>query len=258
MPIVAVVAGIAGAAGAASGAAALLGGAFSLANVAAGLAFVGGVSTALGAVTGNKKLQKFGMITGLGGAALGGIASLASGGASVAAPAGAVLDAGSVGAEAASLTGADLALTGGAGAAPGSTMLPSGNGLLSTAGAPPALGAGNPSFLATRAAAADAAVAAAPSTVPAAAVTAAPPQVAGDSVGNVGSTGQAFAQAKGLLGSVGSVIESNPGLAKIGLGALSAVGEARSAKSAREEAVRQMEAERDRLNRSISAQRANF
>lgn len=76
MPAVAVIGGIATAAGAAAGASALIGGAFTLANVASGLAFVGGVASALGGITGNKKLMKFGMIAGLAGAAAGGIGSL--------------------------------------------------------------------------------------------------------------------------------------------------------------------------------------
>lgn len=77
MPVVAVVGGIATAAGAASGAAALVGGAFTMANVAAGLAFVGGVTTALGGLTGNKKLMKIGAIASIGGLAVGGLSSLA-------------------------------------------------------------------------------------------------------------------------------------------------------------------------------------
>ncbi len=74
MPAVAVVAGIASAVGGAAAFTAT----FTLANVAAGLAVVGGISTALGAVTGNKKLQKFGMIAGVGALAAGGIAALTS------------------------------------------------------------------------------------------------------------------------------------------------------------------------------------
>lgn len=78
MPAVAVIGGIATAAGAASGAAALIGGAVTLGNVAAGLAFVGGVTSALGGITGNKKLMKFGMISGVAGLAVGGISALAN------------------------------------------------------------------------------------------------------------------------------------------------------------------------------------
>lgn len=77
MPVVAVVAGVASAA---SGIAAF-GAATGLAAVSAGLAVVGGVATALGGLTGNKKLMKFGMIAGLGGAAISGISSLANSGA---------------------------------------------------------------------------------------------------------------------------------------------------------------------------------
>lgn len=87
MPAVAVIGGIASAVSGAAAFSAAAG--FTLANVAAGLAVVGGVSTALGAITGNKKLMKFGMITGLAGAAAGGIASLANSAADTAASAGA-------------------------------------------------------------------------------------------------------------------------------------------------------------------------
>lgn len=79
MPAVAVVGGIATAAGAASGAAALIGGTITLSTVASGLAFVGGVASSLGGITGNKKLVKFGMIAGLAGSAVGGIGSLMNG-----------------------------------------------------------------------------------------------------------------------------------------------------------------------------------
>lgn len=80
MPVVAVFAGIASAAAGMAGATALLAGTVTLSTVAAGLAVVGGIATALGAITGNKKLMKFGMITGIAGAAVGGIASLTSAG----------------------------------------------------------------------------------------------------------------------------------------------------------------------------------
>ena len=52
--------------------------AVTLGNVAAGLAFVGGVTSALGGITGNKKLMKFGMIAGVAGLAVGGISALAN------------------------------------------------------------------------------------------------------------------------------------------------------------------------------------
>lgn len=74
MPVVAVVGGIAAAAGAAGGAAALIGGTITLSTVAAGITFVGGVATALGAVTGNKKLMKIGAVAGIAGFA-GGLAA---------------------------------------------------------------------------------------------------------------------------------------------------------------------------------------
>jgi len=85
MPAVAVIGGIATAAGAASGAAALIGGTITLSTVASGLAFVGGVASALGGITGNKKLMKFGMIAGVAGLAAGGINSLMNSGADAAA-----------------------------------------------------------------------------------------------------------------------------------------------------------------------------
>ena len=85
MPVVAVVGGIASAVGAAAGATALIGGTITLSTVASGLAFVGGIASALGGITGNKKLMKFGMIAGVGGLAMGGVASMMGGAGDVAA-----------------------------------------------------------------------------------------------------------------------------------------------------------------------------
>ena len=80
MPVVAVIGGIASAAAGATAFAAAGGFAagITLGTVAAGLSIVGGVASALGGLTGNKKLMKIGMIAGLGGAALGGLGSLTS------------------------------------------------------------------------------------------------------------------------------------------------------------------------------------
>ena len=83
-------------------------------------------------------------------------------------------------------------------------------------------------------------------------------EVTAGAVGNVGSTTSAFGKATGALSGFGNALNANPGLTKVGLGMLSAYGEAKSAKSLREDQLRQMERERDRLNASISMQRQNF
>lgn len=74
MPVVVVVGGIA----AASAGFAAIGAATGLAAFVAGAQIVGGVASVLGAVTGNKKLAKVGMIASLGATAVGAISSMAT------------------------------------------------------------------------------------------------------------------------------------------------------------------------------------
>ena len=77
MPVVAAVGGIASAVAGAGAFSAAAG--FTLANVVAGVQIVSGVAAALGAVTGNKTLQKVGLIGAAAGAAVSGLNSLTDG-----------------------------------------------------------------------------------------------------------------------------------------------------------------------------------
>lgn len=77
MPVVAVIGGIASAAAGAGAFSAAAG--FTLANVVAGVQIVSGVAAALGAVTGNKTLQKIGLVGVVAGAAVSGLNSLTDG-----------------------------------------------------------------------------------------------------------------------------------------------------------------------------------
>lgn len=77
MPVVAAIGGIASAVAGAGAFSAAAG--FTLANVVAGVQIVSGVAAALGAVTGNKTLQKVGLIGAAAGAAVSGLNSLTDG-----------------------------------------------------------------------------------------------------------------------------------------------------------------------------------
>lgn len=81
MPVVAVIGGIASASAGVAAFSAAAG--FTLANVVAGLQIVGGIASTLGAVTGNQKLMKVGMVASLGATAVGAVSSLVSGAAEV-------------------------------------------------------------------------------------------------------------------------------------------------------------------------------
>lgn len=108
MPVVAVIGGVMSAS-AGLGAVAAAGGmaAMSMGSmIVAGLQIVGGVASALGAITGNEKLMKVGMIAGLGASAVSGLSSLASGSAS---SAGGIMDGAGAAAKGTTSTYADFA-----------------------------------------------------------------------------------------------------------------------------------------------------
>lgn len=271
MPAVAVVGGIAAAAGAASGAAALIGGAITMANVAAGLAFVGGVATALGGITGNKKLMKFGMITGLAGAAVGGIASLANS-ASDAAASATTLSAGDTGlglsAKAAGegLQAVDTGLSGiGIKAAEqGSGLLGSGNALanldtgVSTMVAETAAANSNIASLAPKAAVSyglsD------PSAINTAASNFAPntSSLMKDAAGGLGKLELQSPVESGAFGNFGRFLQKNPEMVKLGSGLLAGLGEAKATQEQMDWKERMDAERRARINASIRGQITNY
>ena len=270
MPAVAVVAGAFTAAGAAAGAAALVGGTITMATVASGLAFVGGVATALGGLTGNKKLMKFGMITGLAGAAVGGIASLANS-ASDAAASATTLSAGDTGlglsAKAAGegLQAVDTGLSGiGIQAAEqGSGLLGSGNTLanldtgVSTMVAETSAANANIASLAPKAPVSyglsD------PSAINTAANNFAPN--ASSAMSDAASQlrlPQAAAGDGGAFGNFGQFLQKNSELVKVGTGMLTGLGQASMQKSQMEWQQRMDAERRARINASILGQKSNY
>lgn len=276
MPAVAVIGGIATAAGAASGAAALIGGAFTLANVASGLAFVGGVASALGGITGNKKLMKFGMIAGLGGAAIGGIGSLMNGAsASTSATTLATGDSGlglAANAAGEGLQGASMGLDG-IGTSVGSSAIQPGSG----AGM---LGSGLGDSLANVNTGVSSMVAETANTAANAATAPVSYALNDPAAINVGggnfapNTSSAMADAssqlrvpaptmpggagESMFGKFGSAIKNNPELVKTTTGMLSGLGQSYMQQQQMKEQERLSAERRARFNASIMGQRARF
>ena len=267
MPAVAVIGGIASAAGAATAFAAAT---TTIGSIAAGLAFVGGVATALGGITGNKKLMKFGMITGLAGAAVGGIASLASS-ASDAAASATTLSAGDAGlglsAKAAGegLQAVDTGLSG-----IGIQTAEQGSGLLGSGGTLANLDTGV-STMVSETAAANANVAALaprasvsyglndPSAINTAASNFAPnaSSVMSDAASQL-RLPQAAAGDSGVFGNFSRFLQKNPELVKAGTGILSGIGQAQMQQEQMDWKERLDAERRARINASILAQRSNY
>lgn len=277
MPAVAVIGGIATAAGAAAGASALIGGAFTLANVASGLAFVGGVASALGGITGNKKLMKFGMIAGLGGAAIGGLGSLMNGAsASTSATTLATGDSGlglAANATGEGLQGASMGLDG-IGTSAGSTTGMLGSGIGDSLAS---LNTGAPSMVAETANAANAANAASATTSaapvsyaltdPAAINTAgggnfAPgtSSVMADANAGLRVSGPAMPAETGssMFSKFGSAIKANPELVKTATGMLGGLGQSYMQGQQMKEQERLSAERRARMNASILGQQSRF
>lgn len=267
MPAVAVVGGIAAAAGAASGAAALIGGAITMANVAAGLAFVGGVATALGGITGNKKLMKFGMITGLAGAAVGGIASLANSATDAAASAGAstaasVSDAVATSADALTIAPASEIATS---VASGQNLVdpfmvtaqqtPSNIGMLGSAAQQAPVAAEVAANASNIAAVADPA---AVNTTISGGFAPNASNVMSDAAGQLRLPQASAAGGGGAFGNFGQFLQKNSELVKVGTGMLSGLGQASMQKSQMEWQQRMDAERRARINASILGQKSNY
>lgn len=266
MPAVAVVGGIAAAAGAASGAAALIGGAITMANVAAGLAFVGGVATALGGVTGNKKLMKFGMITGLAGAAVGGIASLASSAADTAASAGAstassVSEAVAANADALTIQPvSDIASGVATGQDLTSPFMVTGNQTPSSTGLLGSVSQQAPMASEAAANASNIATITDPASVNASISRGFAPNassVMSDAASQL-RLPQAAAGDSGVFGNFSRFLQKNPELVKAGTGILSGIGQAQMQREQMDWKERLDAERRARINASILAQRSNY
>lgn len=267
MPAAAVVAGVAGAW---AGASALAAGAVGLAAVSAGLAVVGGISTALGVATGNKKLQKFGMIAGVGALAAGGIAALTSTAGSTAASTGTGLAANAAGeglqAGAAANTGLSVSGLGGevAGASFGSEI---GSSLsaLNTGGqtmAPVNYSLAGPQAAGAQAAgAASAAGAAAPVAGPAVPQT----SLGASAVDSMAGVNQAVTGGSGAGSVTGgafdkftSFLNNNKELTKLGTGLLSGASQGYMADETAKRQQRAIDEQRARFNASISGQTSRY
>lgn len=249
MPVVAVVAGIASAA---AGASAFVG-AVGLAKVAAGMAIVGGVSSALGAVTGNKKLMKFGAIVGLGGAALGGLSSLSA--AKSAIPSSMADVAGSSGGLGLKVGsgGSGLGLT----ASTAAEGVKVSGGMLSSASYP-SLSAASYSLTApSPPGLAPIATTAPPTTAPYLTAKTGPIDLTNIDAPTVKTPGL-LDTARDKLNKIGTFANKNPEVVKLGLGMMDGMSQAKAEEAQFEARQRQLDADRARFNNSITNQRRNF
>ena len=267
MPVVAVVAGIASAVGGAAAFTAAAG--FTLANVAAGLAVVGGISTALGAATGNKKLQKFGMIAGVGALAAGGIAALTSTAGNTAASTGTGLAANAAGeglqAGAAANTGLSVSGLGGEvagasfGSEIGSSLSALDTGVQSMAAGGQAMAPASYSLAGAQAAgAAGAAAPVAGPAVPQTSLGTSPvDSMAGVNQAVTGGSG-AGSVTGGAFDKFTSFLNSNKELTKLGTGLLSGASQGYMADETAKRQQRALDEQRARFNASISGQTSRY
>ena len=264
MPAVAVIGGIASAAGAATAFAAAT---TTIGSIAAGLAFVGGVTTALGGLTGNKKLMKFGMITGLAGAAVGGIASLANSAADTAANVGAntaasVSDAVTTSADALTIAPASEIATS---VANGQNLVdpfmvtaqqaPSNIGILGSAAQQAPVAADAAANASNIAAVADPA---AVNTTISSGFAPNASNVMSDAAGQLRLPQASPSSSGGAFGNFGQFLQKNSELVKVGTGMLSGLGQASMQKSQMEWQQRMDAERRARINASILGQKSNY
>jgi hypothetical protein len=266
MPAVAVVAGIASAVGGAAAFTAAAG--FTLANVAAGLAVVGGVTTAMGAATGNKKLQKFGIIAGVGALAAGGIAALSNAG-STAASTGTGLAANAAGeglqAGAAANTGLSVSGLGGEvagasfGSEIGSSLSAMDTGVQSMAAGGQAMTPASYSLAGAQAAgAAGAAAPVAGPAVPQTSLGTSPvDSMAGVNQAVTGGSG-AGSVTGGAFDKFTSFLNNNKELTKLGTGLLSGASQGYMADETAKRQQRAIDEQRARFNASISGQTSRY
>ncbi len=282
MPAVAVVGGIAAAAGSAAGAAALVAGTVTLSTVAAGITFVSGVAAAIGGITGNKTLQKIGMIGGLIGGGLGLVGGLSSAGTAAAEGMTNAVESGGV----ASAMGDSTSLLGSAG---NSVVTPStfANAAANTADTAAFTGLGADPYGVVGAATdtASAVTAGAPTSLFSSAATpvadgAISNQMASSTqgltlqapagsttlntgsttlntgttqLGNLGTTQAAPAQSNSLLGSFGNMLKTPEG-AKLASGVIGGLGQSYQQAQIEKERQRQIEKAKQEYRNSISGQ----
>ena len=264
MPAVAVVAGAFTAAGAAT---AFMAATTTIGAITAGLTFVGGVTTALGGLTGNKKLMKFGMVTGLAGAAVGGIASLANSAADTAASAGAstaasVSDAVATSADALTIAPASEIATS---VANGQNLVdpfmvtaqqtPSNIGILGSAAQQAPVAAEVAANASNIAAVADPA---AVNTTISSGFAPNASNVMSDAAGQLRLPQASAAGGGGAFGNFGQFLQKNSELVKVGTGMLSGLGQASMQKSQMEWQQRMDAERRARINASILGQKSNY
>lgn len=245
MPVVAVIGGIASA----SAGIAAFGAATGLAAVTAGMQIVGGIASVLGAVTGNKKLMKVGMVASLGATAVNGLSSMASG-------AGAASSASSSAASN-SLMGqapaGDYAAFAAKGAAPQPTLLSNiqdqASKLTTSSVADIASSVAEPAAQAAQSAAQAAPLVA--------------PKPTGTGLLATGAKAPAAAplaqgSETGVFGKVGQFVNANPEMVKLGVGVLSGFGQAFGEQEKLKAAERMDAEKRKRLDTSITAIRASY
>lgn len=271
MPVVAVVAGVASAVGGAAAFAAAggLAAGLTLGTVAAGLAVVGGVATALGAITGNKKLQKFGMIAGVGALAAGGIAALTSTAGNTAASTGTGLAANAAGeglqAGAAANTGLSVSGLGGEvagasfGSEIGSSLSALDTGVQSMAAGGQAMAPASYSLAGAQAAgAAGAAAPVAGPAVPQTSLGTSPvDSMAGVNQAVTGGSG-AGSVTGGAFDKFTSFLNNNKELTKLGTGLLSGASQGYMADETAKRQQRAIDEQRARFNASISGQTSRY
>ena len=236
--------------------------------MAAGLAVVGGISTALGVVTGNKKLQKFGMIAGVGALAAGGIAALSNAG-STAASTGTGLAANAAGeglqAGAAANTGLSVSGLGGEvagasfGSEIGSSLSALDTGVQSMAAGGQAMAPASYSLAGAQAAgAAGAAAPVAGPAVPQTSLgTSAVDSMAGVNQAVTGGSG-AGSVTGGAFDKFTSFLNNNKELTKLGTGLLSGASQGYMADETAKRQQRAIDEQRARFNASISGQTSRY
>lgn len=284
MPVVAVVGGIMSASAglgaiAAAGGVAAMGAASIGSLVVAGLQVVGGVASALGAVTGNEKLMKVGMVASLGASAVSAVSSLGSASSS----AGSVMDGATGVAKNATPSYADFAAqTSGGGTQLLANVDNAANALTSSSVADIAASAASNTPLidplaVTAPSASSGLLGSAARAATAGDLAMTPPTRASDfasgdfkgatealraPAGQVNLSGSGTGAVQGENTSIFrkglNFVEGNPELMKTGMGMLSGLGQAYQADATAKRAERVDAEKRNRLNTSISALQASY
>lgn len=250
MPVVAVIGGVMAASAGVTAFTAAAG--FTMANVVAGLQIVGGIASTLGAVTGNEKLMKVGMVASLGASAVNGLSGLSSG-AVDAAPSGAADATKSImgGAPAGDYAAFAAKTADTAGNALVKNIGGAADALTTSSVADIAKSVGSNSSPLSGGLLGSAASTAAPVGVPAA-----PPKipVAGPPVNTPAPTGAPTS----IFNKISTFANANPEMTKLGVGMLSGFGTAYSEQEKLKAAERMEASRRQRINDSINGIQSAF